>query len=262
MSNSEFIDGEFIDSEVIKGLIRTNFFGMIERRNIAELEEFRKNLKRCRHFLFAIGASKEMLSIPAHALILEGRLYEMLQDISSAWQGRDEIDYEIAFNPDDGFKVATESSFSQASYTLKFKASEYDCNIDKRSPARGSLKTMISGKIEKRQIHAIHETGNEIVGNKIILDENGFAIKEVDAIRIGEAKYQTSRKRDKMNVVLDDGTIIKWDGDPCLVNDKPGNKKEFKNNALGTILRCPEANAYYKAVTGIDFVELVRIKEE
>ena len=180
--------------------------------------------------MFAIGASKEMLSIPAHALILEGSLDEMLQDISSAWQGRDEIDYEIAFNPDDGFKVATESRFSQASYTLKFKASEYDCNIDKRSPARGSLKTMISGKIGKRQIHAIHETGNEIVGNKIILDEDGFAIKESDVIKQGEDVCKKSRKRDKMNVVLDDGTIIKWDGDPCLVNDKPGNKKEFKKH--------------------------------
>ena len=138
------------------------------------------------------------------------------------------IDSEIALNPDEGFLVATESSFSQASYTLKFKASEYDCNIDKRSPARGSIKTMISGKIEKRQIHTIHETGNEIVGNKIILDEDGFATEEVDKIKKGEEdSYTTSRKRDGMNIVLDDGTIIKWNGHPSSLNIQAGNKKIF-----------------------------------
>ena len=63
---------------------------------------------------------------------------------------------------------------------------------------------MISGKIEKRQIHVIHETGNEIVGNK----------------------------------------------------------KELFNNALVTILRCPVANEYYKAVTGIDFSQVVRNRDE
>lgn len=165
MSNSEFID-----SEVIKGLIRKNFFDMIGRKNIAELEEFRKNFKRCRQFLFAIGASKEMLSIPAHALILEGSLDEMLQDISSAWQGRDEIDYKIAFNPDDGFEVATESRFSQARYSLKFEDFQYDYSVNKTSPARGPEETRIAGYVKNRQIISITEIRDKSIGSKIKLD--------------------------------------------------------------------------------------------
>ena len=61
-----------------------------------------------------------------------------------------------------------------------------------------------------------------------------------------------------MDIVFDDGTTIKWNGDPRTVNNSSGNKDEFKNNALVTILRCPEANKYYKAITGIDFEELRR----
>lgn len=242
--------------ENIRNLILVNYIQMFKRKDIAAISDFMNNPKAITSFLRALGASEEMMNMPAHRETLESCLKTIVSSTLSAVQdGESGLEVEYL---EHGIKTHTESLMHEEKYTLEFDKGIYTFDVERNV---GEVSKSIMASVEKKgfiasrtqnfPMRALSKNSTTIT-KYLNLDEAGFVI--------GEATQENDKtkiiKRDGMkNFVDEDKKGITWNGNPNALNEKSASAKEFQQNMCRTIAKYPETRAYYENFVGKEIVD-------
>ena len=244
---------EFLEN-FTKKLFQTNYIEMLKRGNIAEISDFMNNQKTISGFLYALGASEEMLGMPAHRETLENCLKSIISSTLSAIRDG-ETDLKVEYL-EHGLKSHTESVRYEEKYKLEFIEDMYTFEVARNI---GEVSKKVKGSIGKGIIASyaknhwpVYKSQDSEMFLKKQLDENGFIISEMIETN-GENK---TIKREEMKIFVDDDQKgIAWNGSPYELNDKSASAREFYTNLCHTILKYPETKSYYESIVGKDIVD-------
>lgn len=236
-------------------LILNNYFIMIKRKNIQEIMEFMNDAERMQSLLWALGASKEVLELPAHREKIEECLKYMIKSIIDAIRDED-MGFEVEY-VDNGLKVNTESLKIEESTILQFCEDSYQfdkkCNI-------GEVSKKVKGIISKRVIGTYTCNRNFLsLSNtetlyETVLDQAGFVINENMKSTDGRKK---SLIRNGLKITCGGNNKIKWDGSPSKLNAEDVSSTSFCNNLADTISKYPTTQEYYESIVGNELVEKI-----
>lgn len=261
----------------IARLIQLNLIKMVERNDIKSLQEFRNNSARMQDLMFAMGASDELLEKPAHLAQLEICLKQVIDGMIDGMQNQKlECGYQIKFDDDNNLKTRIESFSTQDDYELQITKTGYRYRNVKLHGSLGTSSQKVQGNLTQRDIMLFRESERllekEENGRKLMLDDAGFVIEELDACRstiqervLGQTslekriKSNSSRiSRNGSQISTRTGTVIDWNGDPLNLNDKEESKSNVYKRALITVARCPSTKKYYEDTLNINVEEMLK----
>lgn len=243
-------------NEYSRILILTNYIEMLKRKDSQEITEFINNPKRIQAFLYAMGANKKFLELPAHREKMEECLKFMTNSAIEAIRGGEE-GLEVKYL-ENGLEAHREGIQFEERTSLQFDENSWLFN---KTSNRGETLRRVKGDISKNIIatyskkeslswFSSYETIKTL--SEEILDEAGFVISE------SSIESQTgSRKnieRNGLKITNRENVSIRWDGNPSKLNEKSANGKEFCEIMSYIIDKYPNTQAYYEEIVGKDFV--------
>lgn len=261
----------------IARLIQSNLIKMVERNDIKSLQEFKNNSARMQDLMLAMGASDELLEQPAHLAQLEACLKQVIDGMIEGMQNqKNGSGYQIRFDDDNKLKTRIENFSTQDDYELQITKSGYRYRNVKLHSSLGTSSQTVQGSIPQRDIMVFRESERllekEEDGRKLLLDDSGFVIEELDASRstiqervpgqtslekrIKSNSSRISRNGSQINTRA--GTVIDWNGDPLNLNDKEEEKSNVYKRALITVARCPASKKYYEEVLSLDVEKMLK----
>ncbi len=120
---------EVNQNEIIRALVCSSFLSMVERRDIALLNEFKNNPNALESLLVALGADEKILTSPAHRETLEEMLKQAIDGLVDGMNcGREECGYDVKFH-DRELEINVESFSTQDGYKIKIDENSYLASI-------------------------------------------------------------------------------------------------------------------------------------
>lgn len=255
--------------EFIKRLVKGNFINMIETRDIASLNELRNNPGLLGNILVSIGAGEKIMESPAHRERLEEILKEIINALIEELQTRrDDSGYSIEFKGN-VLKARFEGWMSQDDYKIEIDNDRgYFIEVQKSRGTSGSRSKKLYGYIADRNIISYQTSWSFLeehkIGEKIILDENGFAIESLLVDKCVKDKVETksnlklTRKGIKITDSDKKSKSIRWNGSPISLNKENASVKETCENIARTIKKYPNSKQYYEEIFQMSFDELLK----
>lgn len=244
------------EKEVLKNLILANYIEMIKRKNKAEISDFMNNPKTLLSFLHALGASEEMLCMPAHRETLEDCLKSIISSTLNAIRdGETGLKVEYLEN---GLMTHTESLKYEETYALQIGQDYYTFDVARNvgEISKGIMASVKNGGYIASRIQNRNFCETSVVTKYLNLDEAGFVISQ--AIQENGKEKSKIMKRDGMRIFVDDDKKgFAWNGSPSELNEQKASVKEFQRNMCQTISKYPETKEYYENIVGKDVVDKV-----
>lgn len=263
--------------EFIKRLIQSNFINMIKNKDTRALAEFRNNPKAIQELVIAMGAGEQILESPAHLQMLEEIVKKVVEDLEEALEDtKAGCDYQVGFDEKDRLIAKIESFSTQDKYKLSISENEYNFESSYVRTGMGTGKRIIYGSAEKKQILDFEDQDNfdETIntGRKMLLDDYGFVIDELDAVKTTAyekipGSYEREKKvsksgshisRDGAKVSTRKSSIVSWNGDALHLNDTEEEKLAVYTNSIVNVIKCPKVQKYYEDTLGISFEKMLK----
>lgn len=251
-----------INEELLKKLVFNNYIGMLNRREKASIVEIKNNPDALFDLLYSIGASKQLLQVPAHREKLEECLKKMIEISLEGLGG--ECD-SLVKPLEDGMLINYEDFKFSEKCILRFPTEdsyEFKCsrNIGE------VLREIIGNKDTIEETSKTETIGfpvkTSIVTTTKTLDDNGFVISKAVKLSITAGKEGRSEtgeiKRDGLKVLVNsDNKRRIWNGKPDDINGKTSTTEELSKNIYIIISKYPEARKYYEELVGKEMVDKI-----
>lgn len=265
------------EENYIKLLIQSNFINMLRTKDRRAISEFKNNPNSIRNLIVAMGAGKEILESPAHLQMLEEILGKIVGDLEEALEDtKADCGYSVKFDEQDRLAVKIESFATQDNYKLSISEDSYNFESSYIRSGMGIGKRIVHGNTKQKQILDFEDKDSfdkkMNVGRKLLLDDFGFVIDELDASQTTtyrsipgsyEREAKVSKKgshisRDAANVKTRKSSIILWNGDALHLNDTEEDKSETYKRAIINTIKCPNVQKYYEDNLGISIEEMLK----
>lgn len=259
----------------LKLLIQSNFINMLQVKAGRDISEFKNNPNSIRNLIVAMGAGKEILESPAHMQMLEELLVKIVSDLEEAIEDtKADCGYSVKFDEQDRLAVKIESFATQDNYKLSISEDSYNFESSYTRSRIGTGKRIVHGNTKQILDFEDKESFDTKMntGRKLLLDDLGFVIDELDASQTTiyksipgsyDREAKVSRKgshisREAANVKTRKSSIILWNGDALHLNDIEEDKSETYKRAIINTIKCPNVQKYYEDILGISIDEMLK----
>ncbi len=264
------------DKNFIKLLIKSNFMNMLRNKDIRAIEEFRNNPNSIHSLIAAMGGEQEILQSPAHLQMIEELVGEVLGNLEEALTDtKADCGYSVGFDEKDTLTVKIESFATQDNFKLSILKDSYNFESSYVYSGRGSGKKIVYGDTKQKQLLIFEDQdfidGKTNSGKKLMLDDFGFVIDELDATKATayknipgsynrekvESKKGSHISRDGANVTTRKSSVLAWNGDALHLNDEEEEKAEVYKRAIRNTVKCPNVQKYYEDTLGISLEKMI-----